>query len=518
MDMASATSSRVGVDPLLELCVTQIRLSAQRNAELEAENKKLRTRTAGLEAENEGLRERVAELEGKVAAERRAGKRQAAPFSKGEPKAEPKRAGRKAGEAYGTKAHRAAPDHVDEVVAVPAPDVCPDCGGRVVSEDTVCQWVEDIPPVVTYVTRYDIGVGRCAGCDRRVTGRDPGQTSDATGAAAAQIGPRAVALAAILHHELGVPHAKTAKVLAQIGGLSITAGGIVHALARAARRCAATDAALVEGIRHSPVVAADETGWRINGTKAWLWDFVGDGITVFRIFDGRGYDQAEQVLGEDFAGVLERDGWAAYRKFTKATHQSCYAHILRRCHDMIADAPNGHTHVPATARAILKDALALREARDAGRVDPEGLARQVLGLTERVDLLLAADATCCEADRKLVKHLRNERDALFTFLTTPGVQATNWRAEQGIRPIVVNRKHWGGNRTRTGADTLQVLASVLRSARQQHRDPVGILVPLLTSPTPIVADLVIPGRSDSRRDRPGLTVPGQDDPAQPRAA
>ncbi|MGH8898985.1 MAG: IS66 family transposase [Egibacteraceae bacterium] len=184
----------------------------------------------------------------------------------------------------------------------------------------------------------------------------------------------------------------------------------------------------------------------------------------------RGYDQAVQVLGADFAGVLERDGWAAYRKFVKAAHQTCYAHLSRRCHDMIADAADGHTHIPQTVRQILQDALALRDGRDAGDVDPEQLAQQVLRLTERVDLLLAADATCCEADRKLVKHLRVERDALLTFLVTPGAQATNWRAEQGIRPIVVSRKHWGGDRTRTGADTLQVLASVLRSARQQRRD------------------------------------------------
>ncbi|MGH8887947.1 MAG: IS66 family transposase [Egibacteraceae bacterium] len=148
---------------------------------------------------------------------------------------------------------------------------------------------------------------------------------------------------------------------------------------------------------------------------------------------------------------------------------------------------------------------------------PEQLAQQVLRLTGRVDLL-AADAACCEADRKLAEHLRVERDALPTFLVVPGVQATNWRAEQQIRPIVVNREHWGGDRTREGADTLQVLASLLRSARQQDRDPVGILVPLLASPVPIVAGLAVPGRGHPRRDHPGLIVPGRGDPAQPRAA
>src|SRR5680860_358533 len=97
----------------------------------------------------------------------------------------------------------------------------------------------------------------------------------------------------------------------------------------------------------------------------------------------------------------------------------------------------------------------------------------------------------------------DERDALFTFLTIPGVAATNHRAEQALRPAVVNRKAWGGNMTWAGADTQQVLASVLRTSRQQGRDPVDILVPLLVSATPAMADLAIPGRAppDPARSR-----------------
>jgi transposase len=74
------------------------------------------------------------------------------------------------------------------------------------------------------------------------------------------------------------------------------------------------------------------------------------------------------------------------------------------------------------------------------------------------------------------------------------VQATNWRAEQAIRPAVVSRKAWGGNSTRAGADTWQVLASVLRTASQQDRDPIELLARLLRAPVPILADLAIPGQ------------------------
>src|SRR4051812_49971835 len=77
------------------------------------------------------LEARVAALEQALQQAARAGKRQAAPFSKGPPKPDPKRPGRKPGDAYGpNRAFRAAPPHVDEVHDAPLPDRCP-CGGAV---------------------------------------------------------------------------------------------------------------------------------------------------------------------------------------------------------------------------------------------------------------------------------------------------------------------------------------------------------------------------------------------------
>src|SRR6266849_2755191 len=70
----------------------------------------------------------------------------------------------------------------------------------------------------------------------------------------------------------------------------------------------------------------------------------------------------------------------------------------------------------------------------------------------------------------------------FTCLRHPGVEATNWQAEQAIRPAVVTRKVCGGNRSPRGAATQQVVASVLRTAWQQQRDPLALLVALQCSP------------------------------------
>ena len=61
---------------------------------------------------------------------------------------------------------------------------------------------------------------------------------------------------------------------------------------------------------------------------------------------------------------------------------------------------------------------------------------------------------------------------------------SNWRAEQALRPAVVNRKVSGGNRTIRGAATRQILTSVVQTARLRGLSPRRVLVDLLHAPLP----------------------------------
>ena len=82
------------------------------------------------------------------------------------------------------------------------------------------------------------------------------------------------------------------------------------------------------------------------------------------------------------------------------------------------------------------------------------------------------------------------RTIVFLFLWDPSLDATNWRAEQAIRPAVVVRKVCGGNRTRHGADTQQVLASVVRTARQRDLDLPALIATMLRATNPIVPEVL----------------------------
>jgi transposase len=439
-----------------------------------------------LKIENERLRRLLEEA-------LRAGKRQAAPFSRQKPKAHPQKPGRKAGKHYGRRSRRPLPDHVDEIVEVPLPDRCPRCGGGLEECETVSQFQTEIPEPRVERIEFRIHVGRCGRCRRRVQRRHPRQTSDALGSAASQLGSRALALATQLNKGLGLPYGKTATVLQQAFGLQVSRGGLCQAMARVASKAEPTYNALVEEVRSSPSVTPDETGWRVDGKLWWMWAFSTPQVTVYSIQPGRGFEQAALVLGADFEGFLVRDGWGIYRQFSNALHQTCLAHLLRRCREMLWVAEKGEAEFPRTVQSILQQALQLRDRRQQRQISEPGLAVARGRLEVRLDRTLERRYRSPQ-NRRLANHLLRERDALFTFLSCPGLEATNWRAEQAIRPMVVTRKVWGGNRTSRGAHTQGVLVSILQTCRQQLRSASSILQKLICAPHPKPLDLTISTR------------------------
>jgi transposase len=422
-----------------------------------------------LRRENERLRQQVEHLKRQLDDARRAGFRQAAPFAK-PLKRNPQRPGRKAGRAYGRKGHRRLPPRVDERYDVPLPAQCPRCAGPVVETAVATQYQEELPVTRVVVRQFDLHVGRCTGCGRRVQGRHPLQTSDALGAAAAQLGAQVIALVVVLNKQLGLSFGKIATLLHQLYGLTVTRGAFVHAVHRAARQARPTYAALCARVRASPMVSPDETGWKVAGRLQWLWVFATPDTTVYCIQPGRGFEEAAAVLGADFDGVLVRDGWAPYRQFTAAAHQTCLAHLLRRCRLVAADHP--HTTFATDVQAILQQALAVRDRFLAGEISAAGLAIARGQLIVRLAAHLDRPSAVPDVAR-FATHLDREFTAIWSFLFDPTIDATNWRAEQAIRPIVVTRKVCGGNRSWTGAESQQMLASIIRTASQRDLIPLS---------------------------------------------
>jgi transposase len=449
----------------------------------------LEARVAELERENDGLREENARLKASLEKTRRAGKRQAAPFSKGKRSSAPKKPGRKPGKDYGRKGHREPPKKVDEIVDVPLPCSCPNCGSDDVEVDRVePQFQAEVPKAEPYVTQFNVPVGHCNRCGGRLQGRHERQTSDALGAASSQLGPRSVAMAVHLQKEMGLSYGRVQAVFLAAFGIEVTRGGLAHAIQRAARRLTPTYDGIVEALKTTRTITPDETGWRVNGESAWLWIFVGDHLVVYNIAVGRSFEDATLVLPADYAGQLVRDGWSAYLGYTEADHQTCNNHLIRRCSEILETAQRGAARVPHLIKDILQDGLALRDRRE--DLSPHGFAMLKGKLVARLDRILEWDPTDDE-NRKLLNHIRSEHEigAVFRYLDVPGLPATNHLAEQGIRPAVVNRKVSGGNRTWRGAIAQSILMTVVGTARRQDHDPIPLIETALRSAGPLVLPL-----------------------------
>lgn len=452
---------------------------------LRKERERLEKENGRLKQEGERLKQESERLRRELEAALRATKRQAAPHSRGKLKSNPKRPGRKKGH---QRASRPIPSRVDEQIAVPMPRCCPHCGGGVEAEGSEAQYQEEIVRR-TIVRRFDITVGHCRACKRRVQGRHPLQTSDAVGVGGVQLGPETLTLAAILNKQMGLSLGHTRQVLSYGFGLEVSRGGLYRALARMAGQAEPTYNGLVETARQSPVNSVDETGWRVGGQLQWMHVAVSPQVTVYAILPGRGYEQSVVILGAEYGGILVHDGWAPYYRFQYAFHQSCISHFLRRCREMAQIISPAAAAFPLAVKDLLQTSLQLRDRYAKGEISEHGLCSATGQLDAKLDRMLEIDYRN-PANQRLARHLQNEQAWLFSFLHCPGLDATNHEAERAIRGMVIARKVWGGNRTWEGARTQHILVSVLRTCWQQGKDTFERVVAMLRAPQTVILDIV----------------------------
>lgn len=431
--------------------------------ELQAEVKRLRERIESLEQENRWLREELEKAQQQMA-------RQAAPFRREEQKKIPpdehKPPGRKAGH---RGSYRKEPDHIDETIELLL-DKCPNCSGPLTDIERMEQIIEEIPPVRPRVVKVITYRGRCPCCGVVET-HHPLQTSYGQGAAKVQLGPRALALAACLNKVHGLTMRKTCRVLYDLCGLRITAGGISHALSRVAGRVKWIYEKLIDDIRASPAVFADETSWWVGGPKYWLWVFTTAERTVYRVEHSRGSMVVRDILGDDFDGMLVSDCLSSYDPAPYAKHK-CIAHHLRAISKAIKyPRTNEHKYLLAW-KSFFHGVIALYGLREV--FSREEFARKRKSMEDWRDKLLN-EIVSQPGDVAVQNRLLKQRKHLLGCLYEPAAEPTNNRAERALRPAVIARKVSCGNKTMRGRDCWQILSSIGATCQQQMIDFVEYL-------------------------------------------
>jgi len=422
----------------------------------------LEIRVAFLEKENTELKTliyrlttRIEELEKKLAERQPPTKPDPPSFVKPNGKKRHKKSGRP----HGHKGcSRAKPPDVDEEINLTISH-CPDCGealGSPLEEREHVQ--EDIVPAKKKVTVYRRYRYWCSCCKRLVEApQAEGEIPNA------RIGPVAVAWSVMLKQSLGVPFGKTARLLEDLCGLRVSSGALALAAQRIAGRLSPEIDYIRDAVRASPAVNVDETGWRVGGRNHWMWAFVTDRLTLYRIVPSRAGRIAAEELGKDFGGVVVADFFSAYNKLS-CEQQKCTVHLLRELREC---SKKNKTPEFAAFRKKLKriiaDAMRLVASKE---FDPDFCESLILRLHDRVLALAVADYKNLDC-RRLAKRLWQHGENFFTFLLYPGiVTPDNNRAERAIRPAVVLRKISGGSRTANGANASADLLSLSQTCRQ----------------------------------------------------
>ena len=445
-----------------------IDLLRRENERLEKENEALRKKRDQAEKRIQKANQRIAELQQQLEEAQRAALRQAAPFRIAENKrtTDPKKPGRCKGH---PGACRPRPDHVDEEISVPL-GTCPKCGGPVTGVEPVEQFLEDLPPIRPHVTRLVTHVGQCARCGE-VRSTHPLQVSTATRAAGTHLGPRALATAIDLNQHHGLTSRKTCRVLKDLFGLSLTAGGLVQARHRLAGKLHCAYDRLVAQVRRAPAIHADETGWWVGGPKWWLWVYTHPRLTVYVVRQSRGRDVVHEILGPRFSGVLVSDCLSIYDGVTALQHK-CYAHHHKAIRQAAQRHPQGQTPFLSDLRELLLRAQQLKTSTPT--LSPTDFRKQRRALDHSANQLILP--TRDDPIEEAVAHrFRKQRDHLFTFLDHRAVDATNNLAERQLRPAVITRKLSCGNRTPDGARSWEILASLAATSTQRRQSFLRLL-------------------------------------------
>lgn len=340
---------------------------------------------------------------------------------------------------------------------------CPHCQGQQLTPtgEHTDHFQVDLPEPKLEVHRFRRHVMQCGDCGRTCESRGELELPGS------HIGPRARLLAAYARGHLGISLGKTATLFEEWFGFSESRAGALGHVKWAGQLFAPIVQQLLAMLRKSPVVFADETGWRIDGKNVWAWCFSNPQLAVFLIDKHRNRQVLFDALGETLPGVLVSDFYAVYDRM-KCLKQRCLPHLLRTLHKLREIVPpQSVSYFIQPVIDLLKDAIALGKQREQLSARAFADARQTIH--DRLDGLIL-DKRPRQADSlKIWKRLYKHCGELFTFLDHPEVPSDNSACERDIRSVAATRSDGGVNRTAWGATAFANIKSVVRTCQKQRR-------------------------------------------------
>ena len=369
-------------------------------------------------------------------------------------------------------AHRPLVDitKVDEIRLV-LPEQCQHCGHPLPAQIEHAQTagtpqrhqVTELPPIQARTVEYQCHRVVCPECGAGTRATVPEEASG-------HFGPQLTALIAYLTVVCRMPRRVVEALLGQVLGIDISLGSTQKCWEEASQAVAAPCQELEQQLKNEPVLNIDETGWRTNGDKRFLWAFVAARYVVYTVAATRGSEVLVRLLGAVFRGILCSDRFSAYLKYHTGQAQFCWAHLKRNLLGIVE-----FTKSSAVER-FCRDALA-QHARlfrlwhkfRGGQIDRNQLLLRSIPIQKRIFALAERylDSPHREV-RNLATALFEHNDRLFTFLEHDGVEPTNNSVERALRTGVQWRKICFGNRSVNGELATSRLLTVAETCDLQR--------------------------------------------------
>ena len=362
------------------------------------------------------------------------------------------------------------------------PQQCAHCGGKLPHKHSQIttegeprrHQVTEIPAVKAHVTEYQFPNVVCGHCGKSTLAPLPE-------AIAGRFGPHLTALIAYWTVVCRLPRRLVERMLADVLGIEISLGSTQKAWEEVSQAVEQPYQQMQEQLPREAVLNVDETGWRTNGDKRWIWAFVAQQFVFYVVASTRGAEVLVALLGAVFRGILCSDRWVVYLTYHSGRMQLCWAHLKRNILG-IAD----YARSPS-AQQFCRDALAivarlfrlwhrfkgdLRDRR--GNPKPIDDRRELVlkSIPLQQKLFALAEAHLDDTDREvrnLATALFFQSHRLYTFLDEEGVEPTNNVVEQSLRTAVQWRKISFGNRSSNGEIATARLLTIAQTCKKQRR-------------------------------------------------
>jgi len=345
------------------------------------------------------------------------------------------------------------------------PMACRHCGETLVGSDPqpLRHQVLELPPIKPLVTEYQLHRLVCPHCGTSTCAPLP------DGVPTGRQGPRLQGMLAVLTGAYRLSKSQAETLCADLFALPICPGTICHLEQETTQALEPVVGQLREYVK-TQHANLDETGWREEGKRAWLWTAVTALVTVFHICRSRGKAVARSLLGPGLHWVVTSDRYSAYNWLALRRRQLCWAHLRRDFQAMI-DRQNAGSAIGMELLIFSDDVFHWWYRVRDGTLKRSSM-RTCIGEQRPWlrSLLQRGAAGGCAKTAGVCRELLKVEPALWTFLRVAGVEPTNNAAERALRHAVLWRKSSYGTASAKGSRYVSTILSVVATCRQQGRN------------------------------------------------